>query len=341
MESEVPVGLSICIPVYNCGEFLAAALDSILVQMTPGVEIVIYDGGSKDDTEAVAFVYLESNPSIRYFRAATRGGIDADMAACVALASGEYCWLFSGDDVMRPGAILSALRCIGSGSDVYVCEHTLCDKQMHVKREYPVLSPNLPFTADLYDQASREEWFGRAVSTEAFFSFMSSLIIRRRKWEAGRLIPEFNGSCWAHVARLLDLIPQGLVVSYVAEIWLDQRGGNDSFRESGIVRRYSLAIDGFDRISERFFPGESIEAANIQRVVRYEFNLPMFLDAKLLCAENPAFESKVMLDALVRKTYRGGSYGSTLSKMIYLVAPTWGLRLARSFVRHFRRYAIQ
>jgi abequosyltransferase len=341
MESTSPVGLSICIPVYNCGEFLAAALDSILTQVTPGIEIVIYDGGSKDDTEAVASAYAASQPCIRYFRAATRGGIDADMAACVELALGKYCWLFSGDDVMRPGAIRGALKWIESDNDVYVCEHTLCDKQMHVKREYPVLSPNLPFTADLADQASREEWFRRAVSTEAFFSFMSSLIIRRDKWGSGRLIPEFNGSCWAHVARLFDLIAQGLVVSYVAETWLDQRGGNDSFRDNGIVGRYSLAIDGFDRISERFFPGESIEAASLQRVIRYEFSLPMFLDAKLLCLENPGRESKPMLDALVRKTYRGRTFGSLLSRTIYWAAPVWGLRLARSFVRRFRRFAVQ
>jgi abequosyltransferase len=341
MGSENSVELSICIPVYNCGDFLGAALDSILVQMARGVEIVIYDGGSTDDTEAVASRYLKSSQNIRYFRGAMRGGIDADMAACVGFARGKYCWLFSGDDVMRAGAIRSALKWLELGHDLYICEHTLCDKQMQIKREYPVLSPNLPFSVDLRDRASREMWFRRAVTTEAFFSFMSSLIIRRDKWCSGRLIHEFDGSCWAHVARLFELIPQGLLVTYVAEIWLDQRGGNDSFRENGIVRRYSLAIDGFDRISERFFPGKSIEAANIQRVIRYEFDLRMFLDAKLLCSENPNRESKMMLDALVRKTYRGASYKSMLSKAIYLAAPTWGLRLARSVVRHFRRYATQ
>jgi abequosyltransferase len=232
------------------------------------------------------------------------------------------------------------LAWIETGHDLYICEHTLCDKEMHFKSDYPVLHPNQPFSANLADRDSREEWFKRAVSTEAFFSFMSSLIIRREKWLSGRLSEEFDGSCWGHVARFFKLIPDGFLVSYVAEVWLDQRGGNDSFRGSGIVKRYSLAIDGFDRINRRFFSIDSVEAFQIRRVIRFEFDLKMFLDAKLLCAENPSRENKAMLDGLVRKTYCDPSLRLALLKGVYWTTPVWSLRLVRSVLRFFRRAAI-
>jgi abequosyltransferase len=341
MENAKSIALSICIPVYNCAEFLGQALESILAQIEQGMEIVIYDGASTDGTETLVTGYLARSSTIRYHRAAARGGIDADLAACVGLARGEYCWLFSGDDVMRAGAIRRALAWMETGRDLYICEHTLCDKEMRFRSDYPVLLPNVPFTVNLADRASREAWFRRAVSTEAFFSFMSSLIVRRAKWLSGRLSAEFDGSCWGHVARLFEMIPDGLLVSYVAEVWLDQRGGNDSFRGSGIVKRYSLAIDGFDRISRRFFSSRSVEASQIRRVIRFEFDLKMFLDAKLLCAENPSLENKAILDGLVRKTYDDPSLGLALLKGVYWTTPIWSLRLARSFLRYFRRAAIQ
>ena len=42
--------LSVCIPVYNCGKFLTEALESILSQAHDAIEVVVYDGGSTDDT---------------------------------------------------------------------------------------------------------------------------------------------------------------------------------------------------------------------------------------------------------------------------------------------------
>jgi len=238
---------------------------------------------------------------------------------------------------MREGAIRRAFEWIGLGCDLYICEHTLCDRNMRIRRSYPVLFPNTPFDANLSNRDAREEWFRRAVSTEAFFSFMSSLVVKRSKWLSGRLLTEFDGSCWAHVARFFDLMDKDLRVSYVAETWLDQRGGNDSFRGNGIVRRYGLAIEGFNRISDRFFSRGSIEAFNLRRVIRFEFTLAMFLDAKLLCAEKPSMESKVALDELVRQTYCDPSPSSALLKGIYRATPIWSLRMARSILRYLRR----
>src|ERR1700722_1620055 len=100
-----PITLSICIPTYNFGEFIGETLESILPQIVDGVEVVVLDGGSTDETQAVVGAFQARCPALQYYHRDERGGIDLDMALTVELARGKYCWLFSSDDLMRPGAV--------------------------------------------------------------------------------------------------------------------------------------------------------------------------------------------------------------------------------------------
>jgi abequosyltransferase len=324
--------LSICIPVYNCAQFLGEALESILPQAGAGVEVIVYDGGSTDETPSIMEGYVASWPLLQYHRGDHRGGIDADMAKCAEFASGEYIWLFSGDDVMRQGGIGKALRQLASGLDVYLCEHTICNRNMEFLRPYPVLSPNQFSSANLSDPIARLHWFGKALTTEAFFSFMSSLIVRREKWESGKLLEEFNGSCWGHVARLFHLIPTGLRVCYVADTWLDQRGDNDSFADKGVVNRIRIAVEGYHSIGSTFFGDKSEEAFHLRRVIRNEFGLRKFLHAKHLCKKDPKRESRVMLEHLINMVFCDSPATDHLIILIYRL-PIWNFGLVPAMYR--------
>lgn len=328
------IAISVCIPVYNCAEFLEQSLDSVMCQSGDQVDVIVFDGGSTDGTEVLMLKYIETWPNLHYYRSDHRGGIDADLSRCVEMAQGEFCWLFSGDDVMRPGAIARALEQILSGGDVYICAHTLCDKNMSFIREYPPLLPNRYLISDFSEKLSRQQWFERAMTTEAFFSFMSGLIVRRDKWMSGELPDDFNGSCWGHVARLFGLMSHGLRVCYVAEVWLDKRGDNDSFADNGIVNRFRIAIEGYHKIANVFFGKESIEAFHIRRVVRNEFGLGMFLSVKLLCQKAPRTEDRKQLDGLVRKTYSGDfSLRNNLCYLLYCAIPARLYGFARLIYR--------
>ena len=317
------IKLSICIPIYNCAEFVGQALDSILPQTSGNIEVIVYDGGSTDATPALLESYAKAWPNLQYHRGAQRGGIDADLVTCVGFAKGEYCWLFSGDDVMRPSAIERAFERIKQQSDIYICKHTICSKAMVVLNEHPVLAPDQAFTANLANAGERLEWFRRAVTTEAFFSFISGLIVRREKWLSGKLSEAFNGSCWGHVARFFGLVSSGLTVCYVAEVWLDQRGGNDSFSDKGIVNRYRIGIEGYHKMAESFFGRESEEAFHIRRVIRNEFPFAVFWHAKYMCMKNPIGENRQLLDKLFKMAYRDTSLRITLTRFRYLISTYW------------------
>lgn len=108
-----PLKLSICITTFNRAVFIGATLDSILAQATDECEVVVLDGASTDNTEAVMSEYTRRFDRLRYIRQETNNGFDRDVDRMVELARGEYCWLMSDDDLLKPGAIgavLEALR---------------------------------------------------------------------------------------------------------------------------------------------------------------------------------------------------------------------------------------
>lgn len=331
------IRLSICIPIYNCSEFVGQALDSILPQTNGNIEVIVYDGGSTDATPLLLEGYARVWPNLEYHRGTQRGGIDADLVTCVGFAKGEYCWLFSGDDVMRPGAIARALEWIKQGNDIYICKHTICSKAMVVSHEHPVLKPDQKFTANLANPNERLEWFQRAVTTEAFFSFISGVVVRREKWQSGELPEAFSRSCWGHVARFFGLVSAGLTVCYVAEVGLDQRGDNDSFADKGVVNRFRIGIEGYHRLADSFFGHDSEEAFHIRRVIRNEFPFLALFHMKIQCVLNPQRENKQLSDKLARMALCDRSLAINIRLLAYLMTPYWLWAIAKFFYQPIKK----
>jgi abequosyltransferase len=319
-STPAPIWLSICIPTYNFGEFIAETLESILPQVVEGVEVVILDGGSTDDTTAVVRDFQARCSALRYHRRDERGGIDRDMARTVDLARGRYCWLFSSDDLMKPDAIARMLEQIQSGFDLYLCGLTICTRDMHPVRDHRVLSLPAGSTFDLAVDGDRREFFERAQTTTAFFSFLGSVIFKKERWDAIPLDEDFVGSCWAHVARIFRMIPDGLRVKYLADSFLLKRSDNDSFMEVGLVRRYAISIDGYHRLAATFFGDDSSEARHIRRVVANEFHVRAMLWAKLMTAQAPA-EDRRMLARLESAVYRDPSPRNRFNRTLYRFVP--------------------
>ena len=328
--------LSICMPTYNFGRFIGDTLQSIVPQLTPEVEIVVFDGGSTDDTAQVVARFQQDTPAIRYVKQAHRGGIDRDMASTVAQARGRYCWLFSSDDIMRPGALQRALREIDGGLDIYLGGLTLCDFRMHPIGEHMIHRAPAGSVFQLSDPAQRKRYFRLAVTTPAFFSFMGSILVRRERWEAGTLDEEFVGSCWAHALRMLRLIPTGLTVKILGESLLLKRGDNDSFMDRGLVHRYAIAIDGYQRIARSVFGEDSYEARQIRRVLVNEFPPQAFFFAKVLGRRGVQPRDERELDRLVRAAYRDHTAKNLAYRCLYAAMPVRAYELARAVYRRIR-----
>lgn len=316
-----PVRLSICIPTYNFGPFVGNTLESILAQAVTGVEVVVLDGGSTDETPAVVAAFQARYPGlVRYERRTERGGIDRDLAATIACARGKYCWIFCADDVMRPGSIERVLAHVASGLDVYICGLTLCDRDLRPTKKHPVAALRADATFELSDERQRQRYFALATTTTAFFSFAGSLIVRKAKWDTRELDEDYVGSCWAHVARFFSMVPDGLSLGFIADSYLYKRTANDSFSDDGVVRRVALAVDGYNRLANVFFGSSSAEAYHIRRALANEYPPLLLVHTRSQArAERP--EDIGLLDQLVKKIYADPSVGNRLRRLAYRATP--------------------
>lgn len=323
------IRLSICIPVYNFGAFIGETLASIIPQATDEVEIVVVDGASTDNTAEVIASVQRTFPRLRYHRLEKKGGIDRDMARCVKLAQGEYCWLFGGDDIMLRGAMADILKQIQEGQDLYLCESVLCRSDMTPIGKHNLLAANHEQVFELGYPAVRADYFSRARNTAAFFSFCSSLVFKKARWDAVPVDDQFVGSHWDHVARFFRMIPHGLRVKYLSVPHLSKRGENDSFLDQGLVNRYRITIEGFDRLSRMFFAPGSPEDFHIRCAMKAEHNLKALLDAKLLCHERGLDADLATLDQLARTQYGYPLLSNRFMLFVYRHAPVPLLRIAK------------
>jgi glycosyltransferase involved in cell wall biosynthesis len=191
--------LSICIATYNRGRFIGETLDSILIQMEPGVEIVVVDGASPDNTPEVMAPYVLRYPEIRYIRELENSGIDADFDKAVGYAKGDYCWLMTDDDLLQPSAIATVLSALGE-DDLIIVNAEVRNVDLSVVFE----NQRLVFDADrAYHKADSEAFFA---DTAAYLSFIGCVVIRRACW-LSRNRSDYYGTVFIHVGVIFQNPP--------------------------------------------------------------------------------------------------------------------------------------
>lgn len=264
--------LSIAIPVYNFEPYLPGCLESLLDEsLEHNVEVLIFDGCSTDDTQLVVGAYQQKYPNLRYVKALEKGGIDFDMAKSVELVSSSYCWLFSGDDIVRPQSIKVILSAIEQWEpDLILCRHNECDYDLNFIKDWPILNIDEDRVFQLDDAKDRLDYLSLALTSEAYFSFMGGLIVKRETWFREQLSPDLDGSCWAHIGRLWSLTKDPFRLYYMHKVTLDRRGGNDSFSSGGMLARLTIQISGLLNTIETVFETNSDAVQILKRVIKGE-----------------------------------------------------------------------
>lgn len=273
--------LSFCIPTRNFGAFIGQTLESIVRQATDSVEIVVVDGASSDNTPEVVRDVKRSFPRLRYHRGKVNRGVDRDLARAVELAEGDYCWLMSSDDVLCPNAIGRMLEEIQRGRDLYLCNRTQCDFTLRVIRSVPWLSERYGDREfELTSSSGLMEYLGAAQSLGALFSYISSLIVSRKRWDAVALNATVWGTNYAHVFRIMSFLRQQGMLRYIREPLVMCRGRNDSFLGRGLVERLALDFNGYDRLIQQLFPDDRAALEAITAVIRREHHWFMLARAR-------------------------------------------------------------
>ena len=132
--------VTIVIACYNHGHFLPEAIDSVLQQTYPNLEIIVVDDGSSDNTKEIAQKYAE----VKYIYQANQG-LSAARNTGIKYSTGACLIFLDADDWLTPGAIernlihLQQDESLGfvSGGHYKVYEDaTITEEMQHVGGDY-------------------------------------------------------------------------------------------------------------------------------------------------------------------------------------------------------------
>ena len=101
--------VSIIIPVYNAGEYLAETLDSVLSQTYSNLEIILVDDGSTDGSGEYCDRIKESDCRIKVFHKENGGAAEARNYA-LERVNGDYVVFIDSDDLVKPDYIENMVR---------------------------------------------------------------------------------------------------------------------------------------------------------------------------------------------------------------------------------------
>ncbi|MGP0580340.1 glycosyltransferase family 2 protein [Paenibacillus peoriae] len=142
---EYPL-VSVVIPAYNRPHTLKIAIDSVLEQTYPNIEIIICDDSTTNEVQEMLDSYLGSCPQIKYYKN-EKNLFLKNWHKCFDLASGEYINYLMDDDVFHKEKIEKMIHFFRNFENI-----TLVTSYRQTMNESGALIPPIYATKRLYDE---------------------------------------------------------------------------------------------------------------------------------------------------------------------------------------------
>ena len=111
---DEPPRITIVTPSFNQGQYIEAAIRSVLRQEYPNLEYIILDGGSTDESVSVIERYA---PYLAHWASAADDGPAQAINRGLARATGDILGWLNADDLYRPGALWAAAEALARQPD--------------------------------------------------------------------------------------------------------------------------------------------------------------------------------------------------------------------------------
>lgn len=137
-DSELPL-VTIVALCYNQAPFVAAALDSILAQTYPNLEVILVDDASTDDSRSVLSRYAQAHPHWQTLFLPQNQGNCAAFNAALHRTRGDFVIDFATDDVLLPARVaqqVAAFQTLSPDYGVVYTDSELIDDRSAFVRHY-------------------------------------------------------------------------------------------------------------------------------------------------------------------------------------------------------------
>ncbi len=97
--------ISIIIPCYNQGKYIAECLDSVIAQTFKDFEAIIINDGSTDNSLKIIEPYLKKHSNLRLINKTSTGGVVSARNKAIRKAKGTYIYPLDADDIISPDCL--------------------------------------------------------------------------------------------------------------------------------------------------------------------------------------------------------------------------------------------
>lgn len=218
------IRLSICIATRNRAEYLVETIKCLLDQLDDGIEIVVVDGASTDNSKSLVGSLDIPKGKLRYFFEDENSGVDCDFDKTVQYALGQYCWLFSDDDLLAPRALATVKQALTFEPDVLIVNSSIHSKNFRSLLTDRIL--NL-VNDKIYINDSETAF----LDLGSYLSFIGAIVVRRDFWLSRERV-SYHGSAFAHLGVIFQF-PLPSRVKLLATPLIKIRYGNSEWAPRG------------------------------------------------------------------------------------------------------------
>jgi glycosyltransferase involved in cell wall biosynthesis len=233
--------VSICIPAYNCEQYIAATLHCLFKQTYANLEIIVADDGSADGT--VELLQTITDARFKYNSLPNRGAAAARNTA-YEMSSGEYIKFMDSDDLMSPDSIGNQLKkiidqpdCIASAKWGRFYKEDATDFKLAVETVWKDL-PGMDWLINSLIES------GANMMQPGIFLIPRNIVEKAGRWnESLSLIDDFDFMIRVIAASKIVLFCEDALLMYRSGIGNSLSGKNSSKHMDSAFRALNIGIE--------------------------------------------------------------------------------------------------
>ena len=126
--------VSIIIPCYNQGKYVADAINSALSQTYKNIEIVVYNDASNDNSSEIIKTFVNKNKNIIFIDNTLNHGVIYARNTAIDTSQGEYILPLDADDTIEPTYVEKAVKVLDENPEIGI---VYCKaRKFGVKKKY-------------------------------------------------------------------------------------------------------------------------------------------------------------------------------------------------------------
>ena len=230
--------VSIIIPCYNRGKYIAETVESVINQTYPNIELIVVDDGCTDNSREVLERYADRIHILEHPGRVNKGqsaALNLGLKSC----AGEFVAILDSDDLFSPEKIEKQVAFLTLNERFGLVYSNGMNIDAQGKETYPILP-----------QGHCPPSGPGPVLLDCFINLPSNALVRKSVFDTAGGFDESLRAAQDHdmVVRLLEVAPAG----YIDEcLWYYRRHG-DSISRKGVVARWRNGFRILEAASRRY-----------------------------------------------------------------------------------------